>query len=735
MAVSLDLTKLGSPSALSLFASADTIPAMIAAGAVLAVNAALFSYSEYKSYQEKIHKEKMKDVNDLYLAHLKQIIVPHHGKIHGFPPIFQLVDGIYQSMHFTPAQVKGIGTEVPHGTDISLSSYRESVRAAIRKLKEYYFSRKKGNSIKENDITAGVLSYLMQMLDTKCLNFLGYDYDIAYLDAICKFINAYSSRNGVNSQHFSRLAPVYAHLLKAKQKLEKHKEVLSLEETVAELKDSCVNHSDILIRMLVKMVIKDSDTDLADTVAQEELKEGILRQHYIHSEILGFEIRSDDKILIPESIFKDWIKKLSDYYLRAQNTDLGQQDNNLHSPNDFFAFLNKAKEILGRKLFGHHKEQEKMHAQLKLIRKVFQESGNFISTRYNKHSKKFEIITDSLHLVDRSLIMAKVAKLAHEIISLQYLCMHLLKSIQLLGDLYVNNPAHFCKIFDVLDRLCILIQDDVRSTKKAFRQLQEDNDNNMQIEEKELFPNQVKDALESIYGEIKDLGEQVKECRQAAIKSIKVYTEKSVHYEMLAIAKAISNMYFDASNDPILNHGNTNTPNTTPDETINIPEEQSPQVEEQDNFIENMNTFTQELRDRILEIQKTELFQSNNYFKIYDALVILKNKTIELLKENTKDPVRIDKANNMLQLTSALLNETLKFLNQPTAERQVGATRFFNKIHSQLNDESNISFIDRHHNQASGFIYKYVCSQGIFRTDTRRKLAQFEEACLTASYN
>lgn len=268
MVVTNDLTKMGSPSALSLFASSDAIPAMVAAGAVLAVSAALFTYSEFKSYQAKKHKEKVEEVNAFYTTHLKQILVPSHGKIHGFPSIFQLVDDKYQSMHFTPDQVKDIGTNMPHGTDIALSSYRESIRAAIRKLKEYYFSRKDGKKIKSDDVTAGVLSYLMQMLDTKCLNFLGYDYDIAYLEAICKFINAYASRkNGVKSQHFSRLAPVYAHLLKAKIKLEKHKEVLSLQETVAELKDSCVSHSDNLIRMLVKMVVQDQDTDLADSVA------------------------------------------------------------------------------------------------------------------------------------------------------------------------------------------------------------------------------------------------------------------------------------------------------------------------------------------------------------------------------------------------------------------------------------------------------------------------------------
>lgn len=273
----VSIQKLGSPSALSLFASAETIPALVAAGAILAVTAAVFTYSEFKSYKEKKHKEKIEVVNGLYALHLKQIVVPHAGKIHGFPPIFQLIDNKYQSMHFTPEQVKDIGSGVTHGSDIALDSYRESVRSAIRKLK-----------------------------------------------------------------------------------------------------DSCVNHSDILIRALVKMVAKDKDTELANTVAHNELKEGILRQHYIQSELFGIELRSDEKITLHDSIFQNWIKNLSSYYLKSLSIEMNQQDDTQYSPHDFFTFLGQAKALLGRTLFGHSKEKEVVESELKKIRKVFRESGNFI---------------------------------------------------------------------------------------------------------------------------------------------------------------------------------------------------------------------------------------------------------------------------------------------------------------------------------------------------------------------
>lgn len=736
MVVSSDLTKLGSPSALSLFANAENIPAMVSAGVVLAVSAALFTYAEFKSYQEKKHRDKVEKANAFYALHLKLIIVPNRGKIHGFPPIFQLIDGKYQSMHFTPEQVRDIGSDVIHGTDIALSSYRESVRAAIKKLQEYYFARKEGGHVKAHDVTAGVLSYLMHMLDTKCLNFLGYDYDIAYLDAIAKFINAYSSQaNGEKSQHFSRLTPVYSHLLKAKQKLEKHKEVLSLQETVAQLKDSCASHSDKLIRMLVKMVVHDDDTDLANTVAHDELQEGILRQHYVRSEIKGIEVRSDKEIKIPDSIFQQWIKNLSEYYLKSLSIDL-KEENKIHSPNIFFVLLNKAKSFLERKLFGRTKEQQEIDEELKLIRKVFSDSGNFISTRYNQISKKFELVSDPSHLIERSLVMANIAKLAHELISLQYLCAHLLKSIQLLGDIYVSNPVHFCKIFQILESLCALIKANVLTTKKEFIELQQDNQNKMQIEEKEAFPNQIRDLLELVFAEIKDLGEQVKECRQLAIKTAPAHREKSVKYEMLEIATLISNIYFTDFNvlaeESVVVHESINEPSAEPSEVI---PQRTDEVDKENKYsLEIIEQLTQRIYARITEIQKIELARSKTYFHIYDSLIRIKDKTHALLHEQTNLSARHDKACKMLALTGSLLNETLTFLMRPTAERQTGATAFFNSIKGQLNQEDHGDFIDRHHNPVSRYIHTNIYNQGFFRTDSRKRMAAFEDACLQATY-
>lgn len=429
---------------------------------------------------------------------------------------------------------------------------------------------------------------------------------------------------------------------------------------------------------------------------------------------------------------------MSDYYLRSLSIELGPEEEQIHSPKDFFSFLNKANTTLARKIFSRSKETEEINAQIKLIRKVFSDSGNFISTRYNTLTKKFEVINDSLLLIDRSLVMAKIAILAHEIISLQYLCTHLLKSIQLLGDIYVNNPKHFSKIFYVLDQLCALIQENVLSTKKAFQIIQEGNDSNMQIEEKELFPHQIKDLLESIFGEIKDLGEQVKECRQMALKSINPNTIQSVNYEMLEIAMTLSKMYFESSCDPISDASTTKKPTSSypgqknEEPIIEEPITEVPHIKEQD---ENMDSLLLKIRERILDIQKNELFHSKNYFNIYDALALMKNKTMILINEDSKDLKRLDKANNTLELTTSLLKETLAFLTKSTTERQAGTGHFFSKIHNKLNNEQNASFIDRHHNPASNFVYTHLCSYGIFRTETRKKLAAFEEACLKASYN
>lgn len=744
-----ELGKLASPSALSLFAESEKLPSLVAAGAVLAVSAAVFVYSEINASLAKKHKEKIERINVLYDFYLKSVVVPSRGKIHGFPAIFQMVGEKYQSMLFTPEQIKDIGSSMTHGSDIALAGYREAVRAAIKKLQEYYFVRAKGKRIKADDITASVLSYLMHMLESKCLNFLGYDYDIAYLDAICKFINAYASEgNREKSRHFSRLGPVYSYLLKAKQKLEKHREVLSLQDTVAELKDSCVDHSDKLIRMLVKMVVKDADTDLADTVAHEELQAGILRQTYILSEVRGIPIRKDQEIAIPESIFKEWIKNLSEYYLRSLSIDAGEDETSV-APNSFFSLLERAKQALGQKSAGRAKERAEIKQALERIRHVFQESGNFISTRYNAENKKFEEVTEPAELIERSQIMARIARLTHEIISLQYLCTHLLKSIQLLGDIYVRNPAHFSQIFQVVERLCTLIKDEVKLTKAAFTKLQQDNQNNMQLQEKEDFPNQIKDLLDAVRTEIKELGEQVKECRQLAIKEIPEQVMGKVKYEMLEIATNISKIYFpdvpppesiDEQSTPVVSplvsdekppvRALPETPSKSTPPLVEIKASGATPIVAVP-LDEALTQAVTNLQGQITVLAQESVAEAANYKKVYEALLLLKNRF--LMQQGEQRPDQVSKAGKVGDLVFALTQQTLNFIKQPKAERLAKSAAFFADVQAQLHSPENSLFIDRHSNDASRFVYEHLCGQSIFRTRTRRHLADFEQACHDAA--
>ena len=102
----------------------------------------------------------------------------------------------------------------------------------INELKTFYFDRlrgEEGDSLEEkkNDVLSTVISYLLYILDNHCLHFEGYDYDIAYLDAITNFIRGYASlEQSKNTPSFSNLNDAFESLSAAKIILVKHKESL-----------------------------------------------------------------------------------------------------------------------------------------------------------------------------------------------------------------------------------------------------------------------------------------------------------------------------------------------------------------------------------------------------------------------------------------------------------------------------------------------------------------------------
>lgn len=767
----------GSPTALSLSAIPLTAATIISAGVLVSVASATFAYKVYKDFEEKKHRRQIEKVNELHRLYLNKILVPGYNEIRGFPPIYKLSadkeSSAAESMHMTDEEVAAIGTMLPHSTDAGLSEYREAVLSAILKLKDYYFCRKNNN-----DIPGGVLTYLLYMLETKCWNFEGYEYDIAYLEAISNFVNAYASIKGIeNSQHFSRLQPVYAYLLTAKQALEKHKEFLSLQELVGELRDRAQENSNRLLRNFVKLIVKPAHFDFAETVAYDELKEGILRREYVHSEVGGVTFKKDHQKELSSSVFKQWIMALAKYYLQSLSPDINLKEDDLLSPTKLFGFANTARDILNethprkKKL----KTKKQVKAQLEEIREVFKNSSNFITTKLDSTKKisKFVAVTSRNELIDRTEVLANFAKLIHELISLQYLCAHLLKSIGQLGEIYVKNPHHFYDIFKILDKLCMRIVQRSRDVIQAFSAIQKENHNIMRLEREELLPKSIHALVESTSITILRLGEHIKNYRNTVTDVRKITNVEAANYEMLSVAQLVSKLYAEIPDSPIMvadEHGaklkpidsktepKITPPSTTPQGPVidkNKKEEpkldpkpkQEPEPEpkfkntqpplKEENAspkelpVDILKRLMDEINSRIISISKKEPvdIKLTAYKNLANKLKIMQTKALALLNEPGKSSERLEKATSTTELTISLCQQTCDFLKLSKTERQLQTTVFSQTMHAEMADVTKKSFIDRHNNEISKFIYTNICRFGIFRTDTRKKLANVDEEC------
>lgn len=744
---------LGSPSALSLATPTDAVATLVIAGGVLVVAGATFAYTSYKSYEEKKHRKKMEAINELHKQHLQKILVPGFEEIRGLPVIFKFVEGkdssAAESMHMNDDEVRAIGSTVPHGSDASLAEYRESVLNAILKLKDYYFSRKD-----TTDTTCGVLTYLLYMLETKCFNFAGYNYDIAYLNAIANFINAYASIKGIeNSVHFSRLQPVYAYILTAKQLLEKHKDSLSLQEVVGELRDCCQDNSNRLIRGFVKLTVKPEHFDLVETAAHDELKDGKLRKQYVRSEIIGIEIREDPEIELPESIFKEWAMTLSTYYLESLTPDINFAES-LTSPEKILTFFIKAKAILKEIDSGKTKTKEakKLKADLAEIAEVFKDSPNFISTKLDltKKTPKFIPISKNAELLERTKVMGHFAKLIHELVSLQYFCTHLLKSIQLLGEIYVKNPHHFNEIFKILQGLCNLILKSTKDLKLEFTNVLKESNNMMRLEKAEMLPKEIIGKIDSTFTIISRLSEYIQNYRNKVAEQCLKDEIRSTNYEMLRVGQSLVAMYPEMSIEsdkmkkkpeesstvedkaseqapPIVD--NDSRQGKPVDKKPSIPAKGSAQSFEQAN--KKLKKVMEELIGRLESIAREMPRDAklSAYTNVVNQLKIMQEKSDALFREPEKSWQRQQKANDTLELTLFLCQETLDYLMLSSKDRQIQGTKFAKRIHMEIDDEDKKSFIDRHNNNVSKFIYTNICQFGIFRTDTRRKLTSLDNEC------
>ena len=818
--------RLGSLVALSL-ATPEAIIPLATAGAAITIAAATFIYTSYTHYEDKKHKEIMELINTLHTKHLEKIEVIGLGVIRGFPPIFKLSadkdSSSAESMHMTEDEVANVSTTLSHETDTCLSKYREDVLSAILKLQEYYNLRKPKRR-NTADITSSVIIYLLYMLETKCLNFSGYVYDIAYLDALSNFVNAYASIKGKeNSQHFTYMQPVYTYLSSAKQALEQHQESLSLEEFFTELRDSSMNVYNKLSRLFIKLLIKPEHFEFSQTVAHDELRMGILSRKYVQSEVFGIALRTHDEIQLPDSVFKTWIMTLANYYLQALSPDVNLDQERILLPQKLFDFPGDSDKELNKKI----------KKELNKIREIFNNSPNIVTTELDLSHKppKYIPITDDTKLLERTNVLANYSKLLHELISLQYLCAHILKNIKQLGEIYVRNPHHFQKIFQILNGLLNLIQKTTEGNRDSFTHINQENNNVMRLEIEELLPKEIQAQFNLILLTIMQSREAFNKYRTKLADRCKTTTAKSANYEILAVAANLMKMYpeipfqdnlevFNHDEQPVNQaHGaistvdaiippiadQESTPMILPvNQKLTIANEllatihqqiiviSQPPQNAQPMFIQQLTALNEVLtkathfiamyplipqgleqttqdtqlisaavnnvpKDRVVHVPfknpkvaildellskisqqisviSTGLIDTKKvtaYKNILQSLIVMQKKAKALIKEQGKSQERQNKADQTLELTCSLSTKTLDFLMKSSTDRQAQSASITKTIHDEISNDDNGSFIDLHYNELSKFLCTYLGNFGIFRTDTRKKLADLEEQFMT----
>ncbi|WP_133136358.1 hypothetical protein [Legionella rowbothamii] len=695
-------------------------------------------HRDWLAYEEKKHKAQIDAINKLHKKYLSSLSTSTGAQITALPQIFQFKTDhkTIESLHYNADELDDLGT-VPPEAPTPLALYEQHVLDAILKLKAYYHDLSSND-----DITAGVLSYLMNILQNRCLSFAGYEYDISYLNALISFINNYASmKNTENDTHFNRLMDVYTPLKFAVQELEKHKESMSLKDMVEEVRKACLDTNNQLIRLMVRIIVPEKYDSLIETVTHKELEQDILRKKYVDIEKWGIIFKSKHEIDLPNSIFHDWIMGLSNYFLEAQDPTSILHGKSFMQPDELFSFINWARDVAihpePEKLNNpHYKEQKeqynedkkRLHDALNLIHKVFVHAPCFVNSKLHKSKTKEEfIVVDSDEdLLAAAEFIAQFGHLIHGLISLQGLCTALSSQIQELGLNFFNSKQNFERTFASFNELYTLAQQALHTMQTRLVDIDVANENVMRIAYKIELQNQMDKALKNVAARLLILADKVRHYKNKYPKTQEESTE-----ELLADGEFFAKMYRQTPHqEPPTPDGDEMS--SLPEQPLPTPEPIPPTLIQMKNRLGQLSNQLYTEVAHISDGRKKDPHQQK-YNPIYDALKDLELKAINMLEEIDKlqgeqkeaDPDRADKAQKLYKFTVSLYESTIEFLAQVPEERSKSLDAFTQKMRIQLKAPENNAFINRHYNGLSKWINDHVC---FFPTNTRKKVIALEHA-------
>jgi len=706
----------GSQSALSIvasFAKDNPVATTIILGSFAAVIAAKFVFTKYEAYEEKKHRDKVEAVNRLYRKYLENIEVPELSEKLKLPPIFSTdpETGDITSMHFTLEQIEMMHTQPVRITDPSLLGYQELIAGTIRKLREYYIRRKN-----DTDVTAGVLSWLLYTLDTHCQNFQGYAIDIAFLKSIEKFVSEYASQGDTEiSECFSWLMPADACLLKSITLLEKHRKSLSLRDMITELGGVCLTKSNELLRILLKLIVKDQYQRYADFVTPEEMEQGILHEGRINIAALDV-VFSREKERRVKSFFEEWIRSLASYYLKTLGLPNSPDIPDTEPPDT---------------LFRHPKDPD-------LIRYAFSRVTNFLTRKSEKN--RLVRITDPYDLSDRINVYKHLAESVHELISLHYLCTQLMKCFQQLGNIYIENPRHMRRIFIVMNALCQKVCSDMKMLNEETEYFFE----KMSVEKRKksfrVLPNKIHECTVFLQKKIDSLNSDIQNAHSANIvhseSSDSIIRKNSIKSHMLEIAVMLEKIYALPEPADIPEPEDSRSDDRPPEHKYSpdhpVDHDGCPVTESA-----NRNTVCQQkitillcrMRSRILELQDQNLPRrnANAWLNLYAALINLQEKSTALLLRDPDSPSHNERNESVLLMTLAFTLQAQELLAMNSGERPLYVRDAAGAVRASVKNSENAEKIDAHQIFFSRVLFSmFKCR--FFQTDTRRTVSKVCDA-------
>ena len=700
---------------------------LIAGGAIAGAVAIAFGVEKaYKCYKHKKwqeHLKEMQDVNEIAQATIGKIFIIPGGEYKSLPLPFKFDDienpinsKKIDSFHLASAEIEAAGDLPEQDGLVDLDDYLEKIRSAQLILKDYLQFRMKEISAHENtDVTCSVLSHMIYLNQTYAMNFKGFRWDIEYLEAIANYINRYASlsKHDIKSQHFNRLADVYKLLNEASDILLKSKENTSLAFSMAEMKNTCKESSRMLLTTLSKLILDDRKHQAVNNAPIELIAAGIIRKKHVNIvasiPLIGPKaFTHTGEIMLPESIFKEWIENLAGYYIKSIDASSPWVLTDIPTINDLIEADTKKIETA----------LKKPTPEFKKILEIFKNVTTFFTTQAvlknpNDASPENRHISNESEIIKRVLFYKQVALLCHELISMTYLSTSILNSTKQLGEIYMKNPKHFHHMFDKFYQIATQIKSKIENIIKFMREM----DNNLMIHSaNKNFFNDVEKNLKALSAILDEEKHQINGIRERRKKSDTEQKAELIHRlsDIIEEMTKTFNLQLnpkkdsdfsnqgleDSSTSDDSTHSSTSSPGT-PDHISNLHDIPTPDFiinEPQIDFLLNSiltgigaiqtNEHGEFSGQQQINFEK----EINLYKKLYHSLqdIYQDSLSLKLQAIREKNDSEKTKATKIEERLRDICIKTIGFLKKTREARNQEADNFYNSIKEDLSNTKEL---------------------------------------------